>query len=272
MERGGAVQLGGEYISKQIIANSHNNLYRGELLYDATTSTAGHFASIQELQVTIDLGEFSDIYIGDYIITWDPTTGHINKVQWLVAGINVLSCYAMTGITSGDGGVYRPHLALIPRQCFSTLYRIHSSGTNKSGYYNTELNKTNFPVFGTTLRESGYFENTLHYALHMMSTSGNSSGATGSGWYGTYLILPSEISLFGVALRQNQFDTLNNLQFQLPLFRLRPDLIFDVSQGYWLSTIPKTGNTVFCNILTKGDVTSTTATTLSGLRPIVILV
>ena len=269
---GGAVLLGGEYISKQIIANSHNNLYRGELLYDATTSTAGHFASIQELQVAVDLGDFSDIYIGDYIITWDPTTGHVSTTQWLVAGINVLSCYAMTGTTSSDGGTYRPHLALIPRQCFHYPYKMHSSNNNKSGYYNTSLNKTDLPALGANLRESGYFENALHYALHMMSKSGNSSGATGSNWYGTYLILPSEVSLFSTALRQNQFDTLNNLQFQLPLFRLRPDLIFDVSRGYWLSTIPKTGNTVFCNIKTEGDVTSTTATTESGLRPIAIFV
>lgn len=271
MDWGGAVQLGGEYISKQIVANSHNNLYRGELLYDSADGTTGHFDSLKILKLTVFEGDFSDIYIGDYIRTWDPTVGSSATTDWLVAAIDFFTAYTLTGTASGDGAAYHHHLVLIPRQLFSTTYPLNSSNTNKKGYYNTTMCKTTLPGICNTLQLSHYFGDYLETdVLHFISTSGNGTAATGASWYTCTAILPSEVWLTGCPYRQNNFDT-GEVPMQFPLFRLRPDLIYDVRDWYWLSTLAPSSSVNFCIVYTKGDIgTVPPQSNYAGLRPVII--
>ena len=261
----GAVFLNGEYISNQIIANSHNSLFRGEDLI-----SSNHFGSIANLHTAISAGDFSDIFIGDYVTTKDPSNTS-NTVKWLVAGINVFPAWVTTGSVSATT---KNHLALVPETCFSSTMKMNSSSTTSGGYSGSS-GKSTVSSYGSTL--NGYFNSNLinayYYVSYTVDTSHVSAASTLTGIssgrksISTYAILMSEINVFGSQIWSGSNDN-TSLNFQLPLFKLRPDLIC-IGQLYWLSGVAS--SSYFCVVNDGGRADCRYANDSYSVRPLILL-
>ena len=241
----------------------HNNVYRGENLLD------GHFASIAAICTAVSSGDFSDIFVGDYIPVTFTYSGTSYTKNFRVAGLDIF-------LHHGDTELTRHHLVIVPDDTGITSY-MNSSNTASGGYVGSYMCKTRLPGLYTSLAGAS---GTPFYG-HIISQRELLSNATGSvastgytgwagascdwAWYDTNLVLMSEMEVYGAPVFSSSgFDTGNNKQ--LPLFRLRPDMIAIFNRKwFWLRSV--LGSTDFCLAYYNGNAGNTNASFVGGVRP-----
>lgn len=185
---------------------THNGIYRGDNLL------SGHFASIEAIITAVRAGDFSDIYIGDYI----PATVDGTERQFFVAGINkggwpIKDCYY--GVNN--------YLCMLYDSDTTAVY--NSGNTTYGGYVGSEMYTITLPAMYTSLAGSsgtpfyGYVLTTNEYLESANSFSSITDGVT----YTTdcNLVLPSEMEVYGALIfASSKFDMINNVE-QLPIFK-----------------------------------------------------
>ena len=241
----------------------HNNVYRGENLL------SGHFASIAAICTAVNSGDFSDIFVGDYIPATFTYSGTSYTKNFRVAGIDIF-------LNHGDSALTRHHLVIVPDDTGITSY-MNSSNTSSGGYVGSYMYTTRLPGLYTSL---GGASGTPFYG-HIISqrelltnatSSVASTGYTGwSGassnwsWYDINLVLMSEMEVYGAPVFSSSgYDTGNNKQ--LPLFRLRPDMIGTFNRSwFWLRSV--VNSTGFCGAGGNGSAHDGYASVVRGVRP-----
>ena len=185
---------------------THNGIYRGDNLL------SGHFASIADIITAVRAGDFSDIYIGDYI----PATVDSTERQFFVAGIN-------KGGRLIKGSNYGVSNYLCMLYDSNTMAVYTSNMTTSGGYVGSEMYTTTLPAMYTSLAGSddtpfySYVLTTNEYLESANSFSSITDGVT----YTTKcdLVLPSEMEVYGaVIFASSKFDMINNVE-QLPIFK-----------------------------------------------------
>ncbi len=242
---------------------SHNSIYRHENLLDSS-----HFGSIENLHNAVSAGNFKDIYVGDYLDTIDPSNTS-KTVRMMVAGINIDN----TEIFSLGN-----HLALIPELYLDATLQMNSSNTIEGGYYGSAM-RQKMDEYGEI------FNSNLggHVPQRMRQISNTTSSTIASGhapfWKGVSTnviwnrytprcILLSEAQVFGCKnFSSSGFDSMS-LNFQLPIFRIRPDIISIPGALFWLRDVGK--NEGFCNISQFGDANTSNATEYFRVRPMIL--
>ncbi len=258
-------------------AGLHNGLYRGACLYDAISSTAGVFASIEEAYTAVNSGDFSNIYIGDYFLVNISTTYTSSEnVKLMVAGIDYY-------LHRGGTEVTNHHLILVPENCFTATATMNSSSSTSGGYKSSAMQGTVLPKYATALSTAlgGHLLSIPFYFSSTVNTSAqNDNGASLSGASSarsevtTNISLMTEAQVFGMRLYSNVWD-LGYVTQQLPLFALRPDLV-PCGRGYsatsrncwWLSGVASSSN--FCYVATVGYPYYYDANAASGVRPLIL--
>jgi len=256
----------------------HNGIYRGACLYDAVNYSAGVFTSISAIHNAVSTGDFSNIYIGDYILIKITTSYKSNEtVKMVVAGID-------TYLHKGDTELTSHHLTLIPEEAFETTASMNGSHTTEGGYAGSAMHTTVLPIYATALNSAlgGYmltFRDLLSKTVNTSAASGAYSAWSGASsdwaWYSINIRLLSEVQVYGTRVLSSSMFDVGAANVQLPYFLLRPDKLV-AHQGYgsssrcdwWLSAVSDSAG--FCRVYTHGNANDTGAGNSLGVRPLIL--
>ena len=257
-------------------AGSKNRLtWGGRCLFDARSGTAGVFDSVDAIQESVTAGDFSQIYIGDYIMAEITTSYKSNEVVKLV--VADLDYYLHRGSTETTAH----HLVMTTEDCFATTEKMNSSSTTSGGYVGTAMHKTVLPKYATALKTAlnNHVLSTTRYFSSAVNTSatnpsgGQSTGASSS-WSNTTVecFLPSEVQVYGTRAFSEAYDVGDSTQ-QLAYYMLRPDKLvahlgYEGTSRYhwWLSSVAS--STSFCRVNGVGCANYDGALLSFGVRPL----
>lgn len=229
--------------SSDQIKLQHDHTFRGSNLLGS-----GHFASLDALSSALAAGDFSDIYIGDYIDAPFSYGGTSYTARCRVAGIDYYMNY-------GDGTdmITRHHLAMVPDSTITA--RMNSTGTTVGGYVGSEMYTTTLPAlmnalggasgtpfYGHLLSFRELLSNTVESAagIHPTMHPAFDGWASNWSWYTVSGVLMSEQQIYGSTLGSSSTWAQGNSR-QLPLFNLVPEYIIStptkVRQTHWLRSV-----------------------------------
>ena len=250
----------------QDIATEHNNIYRGANLL------SGHFASISAVISAISKGDFSDIYVGDYIPASYTVDGEEKTANFRIAGINTLKA------RGGAWGTQSPNVCIVPDTLGSSS--MNDTDTTAGGYVGSKMYTTVLPKYYNALAGSascpfyGHILKTMERLTNAVDTNLTVSGF--AGWKGAAngvadyanqnLTLMSEIEVYGCKNWSSTARDDETMCVQLPLFKLKPEIItLNGSLWFWLRSVAN--STRFCgsNIDLAAD--CFVAGYVSGVRP-----
>ena len=213
-------------------AAAHNGIYRGEDLTSYFTSG----------QMTTDIakGDFSKIYIGDYIIKSVTVNGTTyNNVKWLVAAIDPLIC-------CGDTQTTAHHVLLIPSSTLQRNVQMNPTNTTEGGYLGSDMWKTQIPLWVTGIKAAFGDAHVLkHRELLSNAVNATAASGAGAGWVGTAsgwawtdveVNIPNENMIYGAPVFSSSgFDT-GDFPRILPLYALKCSHLDDRS-WFWLRNV-----------------------------------
>lgn len=229
----------------QDIATEHNNIYRGANLL------SGHFSSIADVISAISKGDFSDIYVGDYIPASYTVDGTRQTANFRIAGINTLKARI------SPWGTQSPNVCIVPDNLGTS--NMNNTDTAVGGYIGSKMYTTILPKYYNALAGSascpfyGHILKTMERLTNAMDANQSCRGYTG--WKGAAtgvdnysnqtLTLMSEIEVYGCTNWSSTAWDDESICVQLPLFRLKPEIItLNGSLSFWLRSV--TGATYFC--------------------------
>ena len=230
-------------------AQMHNNIYRGANLLD------GHFSSIADIMTAVRKGDFSDIYVGDYIpasFSCSIDTS-VTSTNFRIAAINLLNA------RSGAWGSTSPNLCIVPDKLGSAY--MNSTNTTAGGYVGSYMYKTVLPAYYNALAGSsgkpfyGYIKTTterLSTGIDTAKSCGGYSGWTGavssvSDYANQNLVLLNEPEVYGCKHWSSSEWDAETIAVQLPMFRLNPNTITNNGTiWWWLRAVPY--GTGFCRV------------------------
>ena len=253
-------------------AGFHNSLYRGKNI----TSYWTDGSLWDRIQGTNGKKLFEDLYVGD----WFSTGTHS------INGTSADQCFMIGGfdlrLGVGSNNVTKHHIVPVP---------CNSTGTDTRGLFNSQMyaevpftgayqGSIVHPLFlpdgaaSTDLK--AIFGSHLLQSSELISTANNSNGygrygsasgvSTSWAWVDVCGILMSEVEVYGsVVWSSSGYDGGMSSRGQLPMFRLRPDLISSRSWDFWLRDA--TSARGFARVDSRGNAGSDAATSSFGVRP-----
>ena len=245
------------------LPEAHNCLYRGENLLGE-----GHFASLTDLSEAVQAGDFSDIFIGDYIDKNITVSGTAYTARWRVAGVNYF-------INVGDTVPGKNHLVLVPDTILGSA-KMNSSNVTTGGFLGSAMWASTLPLytaaiqsaFGSAhvLKHRRLLSSTMNADLASAAIPGYKGAVTWDGWTwtDTYACLMTNSMVYGcsgtASSARDEIDTTG----QLPLFRIANSRICCRSH-WWLSAVA--GSTIFSSVYSIGNADAYGASYSLGVRP-----
>lgn len=254
----------------------HDNTFRGSNLLGS-----GHFASLDALSSALAAGDFSDIYIGDYIDAPFSYGGTSYTARCRVAGIDYYMNY-------GDGTdmITRHHLAMVPDSTITA--RMNSTATTDGGYVGSEMYTTTLPALMNALGGASgtpFYGHLLSFRELLSKAIDTTAGtypamhpgfnrwASNWAWYTVSGVLMSEQQIYGSTLSASSVFAQGNAK-QLPLFNLVPEYAFCTpTKGRmycWLRSVAN--KLAFCIMSADGTATSFSSDVMYGVRPLFVII
>lgn len=231
---------------QEITETLHNNIFRGHDLLN-------YFTNLDKLQNAVSSGDFSKIYIGDYVEQTITYSGTQYTTKYRVAGINTFKNY-------GDTVLTRNHLVLIPDRLFDA--QMNTSSTTSGGYVGSRMYTTVLPALLNALAGSS---STPFYGKIISHRELFANAENNWTWYDNSLCLLSEMEAYGSRIFANYGFSIG-FYAQMPLFKLNPDYISKFNRyNVWLRSVYS--STSFCNAYLNGDASYYPASDYSGVRP-----
>lgn len=251
-----------------------NNDFRGDDLFIRGLTMDDIYDRIAD-------GSFEDIYVGDYIpisgtFTAPTPSGGTQSVSYStklrVAGINT---YLATGATLFD----KNHIVMIPDDTIINTPMCIGAYTT-GGFKKSFVYLAVFPALATHFKEkfgshllarNVLLSSAMQNELNSSSHSYLKGCSISSEWSDEYVMLPTEIELFGCSIWSSSPYDIGIGNRQLPLFRLAPEYITKQRQHYWLSAVASEEQ--FCYVDADGACGYIAAdhTPNIGLRPILTI-
>lgn len=263
--------------SSDQIKIQHDHTFRGSNLLGN-----GHFASLDALSGALAAGDFSDIYIGDYIDAPFSYGGTSYTARCRVAGIDYYMNY-------GDGTdmITRHHLAMVPDSTIDA--RMNSTDTTDGGYAGSEMFRTTLPALMNALGGAGgtpFYGHLLPFREVLSNAVNTDPGlytamhpaytgwAAGLAWYTVSGVLMNEQQIYGSTLAASSVWAQLNCK-QLPLFNLVPEYIFSapakVRYTHWLRSVAYSKD--FCAAHGEGyGGGGGGASLVCGVRPLFVII
>lgn len=250
-------------------AGAHNSLFRGINLLTKYTEA--------QISAKIQAGDFSDLFIGDYI----PKTINISGVgevtsNWTIAHFNYYNHIGSTadGLATGFQ-VNTPHVVLVPNTVLYTA-KMNATKTTAGGYLGSAMWKTEIPKVATAIKSAFGSDHVISFASLLGSTmtastpsmaGGGMNGATDAwGWTWTKCDcnLMSEPMVFGSMVCSSSFSDVGERKTQFRLFSLNPEAI-NIRAAWLLSAVSSLDNVP--QIDSFGHVYPRSAAVALGVRP-----
>lgn len=231
---------------QEITETLHNNIFRGHDLLN-------YFTDLDALQNAVSSGDFSKIYIGDYVEQTITYSGTQYTTKYRVAGINTFKNY-------GDTALTRNHLVLIPDLLFDA--QMNTSNTSSGGYVGSRMYTTVLPALLTALAGSS---STPFYGKIISHRELFPNAENNWAWYDNSLCLLSEMEAYGSRIFSS-YGFSQGFYAQMPLFKLNPDYISKFNRhNVWLRSVYSSAN--FCCAYGNGYANTYGASVSNGVRP-----
>lgn len=231
---------------QEITETLHNNIFRGHDLLN-------YFTNLDKLQNAVSSGDFSKIYIGDYVKKTITYSGKQYTTKYRVAGINTFKNY-------GDTALTRNHLVLIPDRLFDA--QMNTSNTTSGGYVGSRMYTTVLPALLNALAGSSstpFYGKIISYRELFANAENNWA------WYDNSLCLLSEMEAYGSRIFASYGHSIG-FYAQMPLFKLNPDYISKFNHtNIWLRSVNSSAD--FCFADGYGDASVYYASNSYGVRP-----
>lgn len=231
---------------QEITETLHNNIFRG---YDLLN----YFTDLDALQNAVSSGDFSKIYIGDYVEQTITYSGTQYTTKYRVAGINTFKNY-------GDTTLTRNHLVLIPDLLFDA--QMNTSDTTSGGYVGSRMYTTVLPALLTALagsRSTPFYGKIISHRELFPNAENNWT------WYDNSLCLLSEMEAYGSRIFASYGFSIG-FYAQMPLFKLNPDYISKFNRHtIWLRSV--NSSAYFCLASHDGCASLDLAGYSYGVRP-----
>lgn len=239
-------------------AGAHNSIYRGT---DLTSRHANGSLSTQ-----VQAGDFTDIFIGDYITATTTANGNTVTTNWRVADIDYyLRC--------GDTETTAHHLVLVPDVCLFNAY-MNSSDTTSGGYQGSAMWKTYIPMCVTAIKNAfgashvlawrQLLSNAVNTSLSSMAGAGWTGATSGWSWVDASADLMNEPQLYGTTVFSSSFHDVANRKSQFALFRFDRSKL-QIRADFWLSAV--SSGTFFAGCGSYGNARGWGASGVVGVRP-----
>ena len=222
-------------------AGFHNSLYRGRDI----TSYWTDGSLWDRIQGTNGRKLFEDLYVGD----WFSTGTHS------INGVSADQCFMIGGFDLrrgvGANNVTKHHI--VPVACNATgtdtraLFssQMYAEVPFTGAYQGSIVHPLFLPDGAASTDLKAIFGSHLLQSSELISTANNSNGygrygsasgvSTSWAWVDVCGILMSEVEVYGsIVWSSSGYDGGTSSRGQLPLFRLRPDLISSRSFDFWL--------------------------------------
>lgn len=261
------------------IAAAHNGIFRGKDLTD-------YFNSGQ-MATDIAAGNFTNIYIGDYIIksvtlpaiTYTDKAGteksqaaqNFNNTKWYIAGID-------SHLLAGDGsGTTAHHVVLIPDRALQRNVPMNPTNDTTGGYLGSDMWRIHIPnwaaaikgAFGEShvLKHREWLSNAIDATAPSGAGCGWSGAATGWAWTDVDVNIPNEQMIYGGRTFGSGHDC-GDFPVQLPLFAMKQYVGGDDRSWYWLRAVASASDFAHASGYGFAHATSASiATAGGGVRP-----
>lgn len=253
-------------------AGFHNSLYRGKDI----TSYWTDGSLWDRIQGTNGKKLFEDLYVGD----WFSTGTHS------INGTSANQCFMIGGFDPrlgvGSNNVSKHHI--VPVACNATgtdtraLFssQMYAEVPFTGAYQGSIVHPLFLPDGAVSTDLKAIFGSHLLQSSELISTANDSNGygrygsasgvSTSWAWVDVCGILMSEVEVYGsIVWSSSGYDGGMSSRGQLPLFRLRPDLISNRSYSFWLRDA--TSASTFADVSSYGDAYRNTAIYSLGIRP-----
>ncbi len=249
-------------------AAAHNAIYRG---IDLTTKYTE-----AQISAKIQAGDFSDLFIGDYIPKTLTIDGTSVTANWVIAHFNYYMKMGWTadGLSSGFA-VTVPHVVLVPDRNLISA-KMNDTNTTEGGYLGSAMHTTTIPKITTALQNgfgsshiisfASYLSNTVNTSLASMAGCGWTGATTawGCAWTKVECRLMSEQMVYGSAIMSSSGFDAGEAKQQLALFALNP-LATNVRADWWLSSVASSAS--FAIVDSNGVASAGGASGSLGVRP-----
>lgn len=246
-------------------AETHNSIYRGKDLTD-------YFSSGQ-MSTDLAKGNFSNIFVGDYIIktvTIDGVT--YENVKWIVMHINY-------HLHEGDTETTQNHVVLMPEERLGTR-QMNGSNITSGGYTSSAMWTVHIPKVVTGIENAFGARHVLeHRELLTNAMDGNQRSSAYYGWSGASsnwiwvsvkANLANEAMVYGAPVVSSSFFDTGECNTQLAAFKLNHGLICSKRYWWWLRSVASSTN--FCGVAAGGDAGRGDASySGGGVRPYFLL-
>lgn len=269
----------------------HNGLYRGACLYDNINGVAGVFSSLADIHTAVSAGDFSNIYIGDYIdtkmtgsYTWTASDDTTSTVSWTNENVRMVVAAIDYYKGRGDSEMSAHHLLLVPEDCFYNTSPMNPSHTTTGSYAGSKMHTLVLPAYATALNTAlgGYLKSFRTLLANATGTSVASSGYAGWtgtsnnwAWASTNIRLLSEPMVYGGPVWGSSGYDVGEANQILPYFKLKGDKLV-AHRGYkstsrlyyWLSAV--VSSALFAGVDSDGYASCASAGASFGVRPFVL--
>ena len=236
-----------------------NSIYRGHNILNYFTE--------EEISAKLKAGDFSGLFIGDYIEKTITVNNTNYARKWRFAHFDYQ-------INCGDTNCSSHHVVLCPETvCGSAA--INASNTTSGGYAGSTMWTTTIPLYAEAIKAAFGTDHVLSYRTLLASSvstsaaSGAGAGWVGSsnswGWYDCVCNIPNEVQVYGSRIFSSSAYDVGERKEQLALFRLNP-ASRNLRATYWLSAVASGTN--FCICYNIGDANTAAAGLSLGVLPL----
>jgi hypothetical protein len=268
-----------EYRSRVIVdsAAAHNAIYRGKDLTEYMESG--------QMSRDIAAGDFSKIYIGDYVIKTVTTaaTTYTNKagnsvtqaaatytsVKWLVAAIDPhLHC--------GDTETTAHHVLLIPASTLQRNIGMNPTNDTTGAYVGSDMWTKIMPIWTAAIKAAFGSDHVLSHREVLANATNTTVQSTGGGmtgkssnWAWTTVEganIPNETMVYGGSVFGSGYDV-GDFPRMLPLYALKCNHLEDKS-WFWLRAVASSSGFAFAYDGGSADhLGASTSYASGGVRP-----
>ncbi len=235
-----------------------NSIYGGRNLTNTYT--------IDQLSAKVQKGDFSDLFVGDYITKAVTVSGTAYTVNWLFADFDYQ-------LGNGDTECTAHHIVMLPSICLGNA-QMNSSNVIDNGYVGSAMWKTTIPACATGIKNAFGTAHCLSFRTLLstvVSTTAASMGGAGRvgcstewGWQDCICNLPSEPQVYGGTVRSSSFFDVGERKTQFSLFRHNTHAM-NIRANWWLSAVGYSNG--FCGVTADGAAHATDSSYSFGVRP-----
>ena len=213
----------------------------------------------EEQSAAIKAGTFEGLAVGNY---WEN-----GGIKYRIAGMDIF-------YMCGDNVSLGHHVVVVPDKCIktgdgSTTHWMQDTDTTTGGYVGSKMYTETLPNTILPIVEGVFGEHILQHREILCNAVSNGA-SSGWAWYDRKIDLMCEAMLYGTNVFGNGKYNVGLGHKQLPLFRMKHELIHAQRSSFWLRDVVSSSNFAYCH--SRGHASHDSAShAWYGVRPYFLL-